>query len=66
MNVVVTADSGKLKVTLARPPAAAARFVGNDTYEVGDTRLTFGKNAAGAATLRVDSSYGYSVLTRMP
>lgn len=66
MKVVVTADSGKLMVTLARLPAAAARYVGNDTWEVSDTRLTFGKNTAGAPTLRVDSSYGYSVLTRVP
>jgi hypothetical protein len=51
---------------VGKRPAQTLRYVGNDTWEMDDTRLTF-SNASGAArTLRFDDAYGYSVLSRTP
>ncbi len=64
MVVTVSADSGRLSVTLPRQKAATPRYIGDDTWEEGDTRFTFRKKGSAAPELRVDAAYGHSVLSR--
>ena len=64
MSVTVAADSGRLTISLRGQKPAVPRYIGDDTWELGDTRFTFAKGAAGPPVLRVDASYGYSILAR--
>ena len=65
-RLVVAVDSGSLTFTAAGPGAKAqvARFVGDNTFMVNDTRYTFLGGAGAPPKLRVDEVYGLSVLVR--
>ena len=60
------ANDPGLAATMPRGKRTALRYVGDDTWELDDTRLNFRRSAAGPQTLRVDAAYGYSVLSRAP
>lgn len=64
MVVTVSADSGRLSITMPRQKPATPRYIGDDTWEEGDTRFTFKKKGSALPELRVDAAYGYSVLPR--
>ena len=64
MVVTVSADSGRLSVTMPRQKPATPRYIGDDTWEEGDTRFTFRKKGSATPELRVDAAYGHSVLAR--
>ena len=68
MTLTIGADSGKLTVQAVGPRGAdtprPARYVGNDTFQIGETRYTFVTENGKVAKLRVDGVYGYSHLMR--
>ncbi len=67
MTLTIGADSGKLTVLAVGPAGGtprAARYVGDDTFQVGETRYTFVSENGKVSTLRVDAVYGYSHLKR--
>ncbi|HMN08389.1 MAG TPA: serine hydrolase domain-containing protein [Gemmatimonadaceae bacterium] len=67
LAITVTADSGKLRALFPRNQSAAElRYIGNDTWEIEDTRLTFERKDGKVARVRADLVYGYSYLDRQP
>lgn len=67
MTITVSADSGTLRALFPRNRAPAAmRYIGNDTWEVDDTRLTFVRTNGKVSMVRADLVYGYSFLARQP
>ena len=66
MRLVFASDSGGLTVGRAGGPARLTRFVGDNTFTVGDTRYIFGRGTGTPQTVRVDAVYGFSTLARKP
>ncbi|MDB4891517.1 MAG: hypothetical protein JWL61_3372 [Gemmatimonadetes bacterium] len=67
MTLTIAADSGKLTVLTVGPNNSTprvARYVGDDTFQIGETRYTFVSENGKVSTLRVDAVYGYSHLKR--
>jgi CubicO group peptidase (beta-lactamase class C family) len=66
MRLIVAADSGALSFKPDRDgaPKRRARYVGDSTFMVDDTRYTFLGGADSPPRLRVDAVYGLSVLDR--
>ena len=66
MSLTIGADSGKLTVqpTGGSAKPRTARYLGNDTFAVGETRYTFVTESGKVTKLRADMVYGYSVLAR--
>jgi CubicO group peptidase (beta-lactamase class C family) len=67
-RLVLSAAGGTLSIKAERGDTTAhqARYTGDDTFVVGDTRYTFLPAGSGGASrkLRVDAVYGLSVLER--
>ncbi len=66
MRLVVAADSGGLTFGRAGGPRRLARFVGSNTFMIGDTRYTFIGGTDAQTQLQVDAVYGLSRLARKP
>ncbi|MEO5869074.1 MAG: serine hydrolase domain-containing protein [Gemmatimonadaceae bacterium] len=67
MTLTIGADSGKLTVLTVGPGGStprAARYVGDDTFQIGETRYAFVTESGRVTGLRVDGVYGYSHLKR--
>ncbi|MEO6447367.1 MAG: serine hydrolase domain-containing protein [Gemmatimonadaceae bacterium] len=67
MTIKVAVDDGKLVATFpmnAKP--SPLRFIGDDTWEMEDNRVTFVREGGKVSALRADLVYGYSLLTRQP
>ncbi len=65
MTIAVSADSGKLRALFPRNRTPAElRYLGNDTWEIEDNRLTFERRGGKVARVRADMVYGYSFLAR--
>jgi len=67
MSITVSADSGVLRAIfpMNRTPAPL-RYIGNDTFEIEDNRLTFVRANGKVTSVRADLVYGYSILSRQP
>ncbi len=65
-TVSITWENGTLNAAVGKRPARALRYIGNDTWEMDDTRLTFTTASGATHTLRYDTAYGYSILSRTP
>ena len=67
MTIKVAEDGGKLVATFPmNSKPSELRFVGNDTWEIEDNRVTFVREEGKVTSLRADLVYGYSFLTRQP
>ncbi len=65
LTVTVSASATGLSARLPRRPSdMPLRYIGNDTWEADDTRLTIRVAPTGTATLRLDNTYGSALLTR--
>lgn len=67
MSLRIAADGTKL--TASGPPnpkASELRYVGDDTWESENMRVTFVREGDKVTKLRADMVYGYSFLTRQP
>jgi CubicO group peptidase (beta-lactamase class C family) len=66
-SITVSADSGKLMIQALGPGgnrARPARYVGGETFEVGDQRLTFVREGGKVTKLRNDQVSGVALLAK--
>ena len=67
MTIKVAEDGGKLVATFPmNSKPSELRFVGNDTWEIEDNRVTFVREGGKVTSMRADLVYGYSFLMRQP
>ncbi|MEO8335583.1 MAG: serine hydrolase domain-containing protein [bacterium] len=69
MTLTIGVDSGKLTVLAVGPGNGTphpARYLGDDTFQSGETRYTFVTERGKVTKLRADQVYGFSTLMRKP
>lgn len=68
LTINITAENGALKAKMGNAPpnapAQALRFLGNETFVMGNTRLTFVRAAGAVVALSADMVYGHSLLKK--